>query len=153
MDLRAAAQAIQASVATHGLKVESFLLERMVDDGVAELIIGIHRDAQFGPTLVIGSGGVLVELVGDAVSLLLPTDRASVTQALSQLKVSKLLAGFRGRPPGDTAAVIDVIMAIAQMTDVLWDSVQELDVNPLIVRPQGQGAVAVDALLRLSTYH
>ncbi len=152
-EVQAAAASILTAVAEHGLSVESFLLERMIDDGVAELIVGVHRDAQFGPTLVIGSGGVLVELVGDSVSLLLPTDRATVGAALARLRVATLLKGFRGRPAGDDAAAVDAIMAIATFTDACWDSVQELDVNPLIVRPSGRGAVAVDALLRLSTPH
>jgi acyl-CoA synthetase (NDP forming) len=145
-----AAEAIRAAVDACGLSVESFLIERMIDNGVAELIVGIHRDDQFGPTLIIGSGGVLVELVGDSVSLLLPTDRPSVERALMSLKVATLLRGFRGKPPGDTKAAIDAILNIASFADAHWATLQELDVNPLIVLPHGQGAVAVDALLRLS---
>ena len=68
----------------------------------------------------------------------------------SSYRVAALLRGFRGRPAGDTAAAIDAIMSIASFADAHWETLQELDVNPLIVLPQGQGAVAVDALLRLS---
>ncbi len=149
-DLRAAAASIRTGCAARGLPVESFLIERMIHDAVAELIVGVHVDAQFGPTLVIGSGGILVELVGDSVSLLLPTDRHSVEEALLSLKVSTLMRGFRGKPPGDTAAAIDAILSIAAFAEAHWDSLRELDVNPLIVLPQGRGIVAVDALLRLS---
>ena len=78
------------------------------------------------------------------------TDRASVEAALMALKVSRLLAGFRGKPAGDVAAAIDAIMAIAAFADAHWSALRELDVNPLIVLPQGQGIVAVDALLGLS---
>jgi acyl-CoA synthetase (NDP forming) len=149
-EVRLAADSIRAAVGARGLAVESFLLERMIDHGVAELIVGIHRDPQFGPTLVIGSGGILVELVGDSASLLLPTDRVSVERALESLKLATLLRGFRGKPPGDTAAAIGAILKIAAFAEAHWETLEELDVNPLIVLPQGQGAVAVDALLCLS---
>ena len=128
---------------------DRFLVERMVDDGVLELIIGVKRDQQFGPALVIGAGGVLVELLHDAVPLLLPLHRDDVAQALERLKIAKLLHGFRGRPAGDRAAVIDAVMAIADFAVANADRLLELDVNPLIVRAEGKGAVAADALLRL----
>ncbi len=149
-EVRVAVDEIRSAVAAHGLSVASFLIERMVAGGVAELIVGIHVDDQFGPTLVIGSGGVLVELIGDSVSLLLPTDRPSVERALLSLKAATLLRGYRGRPPGDTPAAVDAILNIAAFADAHWATIVELDVNPLVVLPQGRGAVAVDALLRLS---
>jgi acyl-CoA synthetase (NDP forming) len=148
--LGAAADAIVAADASHGLVVESFLVERMIEGAVAELIVGVHADAQFGPTLLIGSGGILVELVGDAANLLLPVDRASVEVALMSLKVARLLRGFRGKGAGDVAATVDAILAIAAFAEAHWSRLLELDVNPLIVLPQGQGIVAVDALLSLS---
>jgi acyl-CoA synthetase (NDP forming) len=149
MDVMAAAESIRAAAGAHGLPVESFLIERMVEGGVAEFIVGIQRDEQFGLALVIGSGGILVELVGDSASLLLPTDRESVEQALMSLKVSTLLRGFRGKPAGDIGAAVDAILSIAAFAESHWETLQELDVNPLIVLPQGQGAIAVDALARL----
>jgi len=145
-----AADKILAAAHAHGLEVETFLLERMIEDGVAELIIGIHVDRQFGPTLILGSGGILVELVGDTVSLLLPTDRDTVAHALESLRVHALLRGFRGKPPGDSAAAVDAILKIARFAEAHWERIRELDVNPLIIRPEGRGSVAVDALLRLS---
>jgi acyl-CoA synthetase (NDP forming) len=147
--VRLAAESIRAAAHSRGLVVESFLVEHMIDGAVAELIVGIHRDEQFGPTLVIGSGGILVELVGDTASLLLPTDRDSIERALMQLKVAALLRGFRGRPAGDIAAAIEAIATLARFAESHWDTLQELDVNPLIVLPQGHGIVAVDALLRV----
>jgi acyl-CoA synthetase (NDP forming) len=148
-DVRSAAESIHAAAGLHGLTVKSFLIERMIDGGVAELIVGIHVDEQFGPTLLIGSGGILVELVGDSASILLPTDRQSVERALMSLKVATLLSGFRGKPPGDFAAAVHAILNIASFADAHWETLQELDVNPLIVLPRGRGTVAVDALLRL----
>ena len=141
---------ISRSVAANQGTVERFLVERMVADAVAELIIGIKRDEQFGPVLVIGAGGVLVELISDTVSLLLPTDRASVTAAIDRLAISKLLDGFRGKKAGDKNAIVDAVLAIAAYGESEWNGLMELDVNPLIVLPEGQGVVAVDALISLS---
>jgi len=138
---------ISQSVAASHCAVEAFLVEHMVTGAVAELIIGIKRDEQFGPALVIGAGGILVELMTDSVSLLLPVDREAVAAALDSLKVMKLLRGYRGKPAGDIKAVIDAILCIAAFAEDHWDKLQELDVNPLLVLPEGRGVVAVDALI------
>ena len=140
---------IVSSSAAHGVKAEQFLVEHMVSGAVAELIIGIKRDEQFGPALVIGSGGVLVELVADSTNLLLPATRDEFRTAIDSLMVSKLLGGFRGRPLGDMEALLDAIAAIAAFAEENWSELLELDVNPLMVLPEGQGAVAVDALIVL----
>ena len=140
---------IQATVAARGEVVQRFLVEHMVDAAVAELIVGIKRDPQFGPALVIGSGGILVELVADSANLLLSTNRDSVTRALESLSVNKLLQGFRGKPAGDTEALIDAVLAIAQFAEAHWNDLEELDVNPLMVLSEGNGAIAADALILL----
>ncbi len=137
----------KASVGADKVVIEKFLVERMVTGAVAELIVGIKRDEQFGPALVIGAGGVLVELLTDSVSLLLPTDREAVAEAIDSLAVAKLLAGFRGSPAGDIEAAIDAILSIAAFAEDHWGSLWELDVNPLMVLPVGQGVVAADALI------
>jgi acyl-CoA synthetase (NDP forming) len=122
------------------------LVERMVTGSVAELIIGLKNDPQFGPALVIGAGGVLTELLKDSVTLLLPTSREEITRALKSLKVWKLVDGFRGKS-GDQQAVIEAIMAVAAFAKAYGAQIEELDVNPLLVLPKG--AVAVDALIRM----
>jgi acyl-CoA synthetase (NDP forming) len=137
------------SVGASQVEVEHFLVEKMVTGAVAELIIGINRDEQFGPALVIGAGGTLVELITDSVSLLLPVTRDMVEEAIDTLVVSKLLSGFRGSPAGDMEGVIDTILSVAEFAEHHWDSLLELDVNPLMVLPEGQGAVAADALIGL----
>jgi acetyl-CoA synthetase len=121
----------------------------MVDGALAELIVGVARDAQFGPYLLIGGGGVLVEMIKDSASLLLPTTRAWVLQALGQLKCAPLLKGFRGAPPADLEAAADAIVAIAAMVEKDPGSIIELDINPLLVMAEGKGVVAVDALARV----
>ncbi|MGO4721791.1 MULTISPECIES: acetate--CoA ligase family protein [unclassified Inquilinus] len=136
----------QAAEALAGLG-EALLVERMVGDAVAELIVGVGRDPQIGLHLVLGSGGTLVELVGDTRILLLPAARAEIAAAIGALKVAKLIAGHRGRPSGDLDAAVDAVLAIQDFALAQAGRVAELDVNPLIVTPRG--AVAADVLLRL----
>jgi acyl-CoA synthetase (NDP forming) len=95
-------------------------------------------------------GGILVELMDDAATFLLPVDRETVANAIGQLKVAKLLKGYRGKPAGDIEAAIDAVMAIAAFAEAHRDRIVELDVNPLMVLAQGHGAVAVDALIVMS---
>ncbi|MGE3969361.1 MAG: acetate--CoA ligase family protein [Dongiaceae bacterium] len=142
---------IAASLARYkpGAKAERFLVERQVAGAVAELIVGVKRDPQFGPVLVVGAGGILVEMIEDAATLLLPTTRAEVAAALGGLRVAKLLRGYRGKPAGDSEAAIDAVMAVAAYAEANRDRLVELDVNPLMVLPEGEGAVAVDALVLL----
>ena len=130
---------------------ESYLIEKMVDGVVAELIVGVARDEQFGPYLLVGGGGILVEIMKDSVSLLLPTTRERVLHALGQLKCAPLLNGFRGAPPADLNAAADVIMAVAGMVENDPSSIIELDINPLMILAEGQGVVAADALISLNT--
>jgi acyl-CoA synthetase (NDP forming) len=146
-----AVAAISASCASHDLKVERFLVERMVESPIAEVLVGAKRDEQFGPALVIGSGGVLVELVADSSSLLLPVTRDAVRNALDSLAVSKLINAYRGGVQGDTDALVDAVMSVAAYAEEHWSTLLELDVNPLMVLPAGKGVVAADALIVLRT--
>ena len=129
---------------------ESYLIEKMVDGAVAELIVGVARDEQFGPYLLVGGGGILVEMMKDSASLLMPTTREQVLHALGQLKCAPLLNGFRGAPPADLNGAADVILAVAGMVENDPSSIIELDINPLMVLAEGQGAVAADALISLN---
>jgi len=124
------------------------LVERMAEGAVAELIVGVTRDPQFGLALVVGAGGVLTELLKDSAPLMLPTTRAEIERALERLKVWTLVTGFRGKS-GDRAGVVDAVEAIARFAEAHADTLEELDVNPLMVLPPGRGAVAVDALIRI----
>ncbi len=150
-EVKRASASISRSVAAGNGKVERFLVERMVTGAVAELIIGIKRDAQFGPAMVIGAGGVLVELIADSVSLLLPTDRDAVTKAIESLSAIKLIKGFRGGEAGDMTAVVDAVLSVAEFAESNRQRLMELDINPLLVLPQGQGVVAADALIGFSS--
>jgi acetate---CoA ligase (ADP-forming) len=146
-DVETALARMEKSVGAYlkGGRIERVLVERMVGDVVAELIVGVQRDPQFGLALVVGAGGILVELVEDAAMLLLPTSAQEVEAALRRLKIAKLMAGYRGRPAADMAALVRSIMAIAVFAEANRDKLLELDVNPLMVRTDS--AVAVDALI------
>lgn len=130
-----------------GLVAEQFLIERQMTGAIAELIIGVKRDDLFGLVLVIGAGGILVEMVEDAATLLLPVRRDAVAEAVQGLRVAKLLRGYRGKPAGDIDAVVDAVMALAAFAEAHRAKLVELDVNPLLVMPKGEGAIAVDALV------
>jgi acyl-CoA synthetase (NDP forming) len=137
-----------AQAAGELLEIEpALLIETMVESVVAELIVGVNTDPLFGNYLVLGCGGVLVELLDDSAPLLMPVCREDVMQTLSQLKVYPLLEGYRGSAAGDIDAVIDSVMAIVSFIEA--HKVLELDINPLLVLNKGKGAIAVDALVKL----
>ena len=144
------AEEVRAAATRMSRLGEALLVEPMIADGVAELILGVIRDPQVGLCLVVGSGGVLVELLADRALLLLPTTADAVREAVQGLKGAPLLRGFRGRPAGDLDAVVEAAMAVARFAAAHADRLVELDVNPLIVRPAGKGAVAADVLIRLA---
>ncbi len=140
------AKEVELAVASFGKKTREVLIEQMVTGAVAELIIGITRDPQFGLALVVGAGGILTELLQDSATLLLPTNRSEIVSALQSLKVWTLVQGYRGKSC-DAAAVVASIEAIAKFAEAHADTLEELDVNPLLVLPKG--AVAVDALIKM----
>ena len=129
---------------------ECLLVERFTDRIVAELIVGLHRDPELGLMLTLGSGGVLVELLGDSITLLLPVTEAEVRGALAKLRCAPLLAGHRGQPPADIDAAASAILGVANFALEQRSRLQELDINPLAVLEKGRGAVALDALVRLT---
>jgi hypothetical protein len=131
-----------------GAAIAKVLVEKMVSGVVAELIIGVKRDPQFGLALVIGAGGILVEMVQDSAMLLLPTDRAAIERAIHGLKIAKVLRGYRGRAGGNIDAVVNAAAAVADYAEAHRADLLELDVNPLMVLQDG--AVAVDALVVLA---
>ena len=137
---------VSSAVAGFGKKTKYVLIEEMVTGAIAELIIGVTRDPQFGLGLVVGAGGVFTELLQDSATLLLPTNRREIETALQSLRVWKLVEGFRGRS-GDVEAVIKAVEAIARFAEFHVDTLEELDVNPLLVLPDR--VVAVDALVKM----
>ncbi|MFJ7794180.1 acetate--CoA ligase family protein [Pseudomonas sp. NPDC096950] len=148
--LQSALESMRGNLAKHapGLVFDQVLLERMASPPLAELIVGIKRETGFGLALVIGAGGILVELLKDSRSLLLPTTDQAIHDALLSLRCAPLLTGFRGGPAMDMPALVRAIRAVADYAGENAERLLELDVNPLLVN--AQGAVAVDALIRLA---
>jgi len=144
----AAADALTASAcaAQPGARIDGFLVQEMVS-GV-EAIVGARSDALYGPMLLIGSGGVLVELASDAALRLLPVAREDIGKMVDNLKLAKLLAGFRGRPAADRAAVETTASALAQFFLDHRAKVRDIEINPLMVRQTGAVAVDVRVLWR-----
>jgi acyl-CoA synthetase (NDP forming) len=147
LNLRTAAEVEEAARRMSALAPD-VLVERMVTGAVAELIIGLTSDPQFGTALVVGAGGILTELMKDTVTLILPTTRTEIERALRTLKVWTLVEGFRGKS-GDAEAVIGAVEAVAAFAEANRGLVEELDVNPLLVLKDG--AIAVDALIKMRT--
>jgi len=148
LNVRTVAEAAAAATRLAAL-APRLLVEQMVGDGVAELLVGVTVDPQFGQVLVLGTGGVLTELWHDSTSLLPPFTAPRIEAALGRLNVRRLLDGYRGKPAGDVPALVGAIGAVARYATENLDALAELDVNPIIVRPRGAGVVAVDALVRL----
>ena len=145
LNLRSADEVAAAAARLAKLSPE-VLVERMVTGAVAELILGLMRDPQFGTALVVGAGGILTELLHDSATLLLPTSETEIRAALAGLKCWPLVTGFRGRH-GDAEAVVHAVQALAAFAAAHAGRIEEVDVNPLLVT--ATGAVAVDALIRM----
>jgi acyl-CoA synthetase (NDP forming) len=127
---------------------DRFLVEKMIGPPVAELMVSLRRDRQFGYAMTLASGGIFVELIGDAATILLPAPREALAAALARLRVARLLDGYRGRPGGDRTAVIDALALLAEHVSAGAGSVEEMEINPLFVLPAGVSAV--DVLMRIS---
>jgi acyl-CoA synthetase (NDP forming) len=128
-------------------RVEGVVVQPMVRGAVAEAILGLSQQHPFGPTLLFGLGGIFVEVFEDVAIRVPPFSRASARAMVEQTRGFKLLAGARGRPPGDLAALVDAIMRLQRLALEVGDDIDELDINPLMVLPRGEGVVAVDALV------
>ncbi len=127
---------------------DTILIEEMVTDPVAELLIGVTRDPAHGFLLTLGAGGVLTELLEDKCHLILPASEKSIRDALLSLKSAKILKGYRGKPSASIDAVVQAIQSVQAFVGDHLHRLEELEINPLIATPTR--AVAADALLRLS---
>ncbi|AYV28314.1 acetate--CoA ligase family protein [Streptomyces sp. CJ_13] len=125
--------------------LDGILVCQMVERGV-EMVVGVTRDDLFGPTVTVGLGGVLVEVLHDAAVRVPPFGEDQARAMLTELRGHALLEGVRGAPPADVDALVEVVLRVQRMALELGDSLSELDINPLMVLPRGQGAVALDAL-------
>ena len=143
--LRLAASKMKSDVAAYDAKAVSdlFLVEAMSPNPLAELIINFRQDPQFGAALVLGSGGVLVELLADSATLLLPTRPVEIIRVLKSLRVGRLLEGFRGRPAADIEQVATEIYKLSVTYQKNMKTIAEIEINPLFVYQAEVSAIDV----------
>ena len=126
-------------------ELRGVLVQEMVTGGI-EVIVGVTQDPQLGPVLLYGLGGTLVELMNDFALRLCPITRWDAEQMIDEVKGSRLLKGYRGRSMADTSALVDTLLKVSDLAVNLNDRVNEIDINPLAVLPEGKGVKALDAL-------
>ena len=129
------------------MRAPAYLLEEMITGGVAELLIGVVRDPAHGFVLTLAAGGVLTEILRDSTSLIVPVTAQQIDVALDSLHIAPLLAGYRGQPGADRAAIMRAVMAVQNYVIENAAILQEVEINPLICTPTR--AVAADALIRI----
>jgi acyl-CoA synthetase (NDP forming) len=146
--LRTAMQKIAATVAERrpGARVGRVLVQPMVS-GLGEVLLGYRVDRDVGALIMVAAGGVLTEIARDRSLRLAPIDLAMAREMIAEVRSLTALAGYRGRPAGDLDALAHAIVALSRLADDA--SIAEAEINPLIVRPAGEGVVAVDALVKL----
>ncbi|MFF4750555.1 acetate--CoA ligase family protein [Streptomyces sp. NPDC002514] len=127
------------------VELDGILVCQMVEAGV-EMVVGVTHDDLFGPTVTVGLGGVLVEVLRDTAVRVPPFGEEQARDMVRELRGRALLDGVRGRPPADLDALVEVVLRVQRMALELGGELAELDINPLVVLPKGQGAVALDAL-------
>lgn len=129
--------------------VQGVLIQEMVAGKGVETIVGVSREEPFGPAIMFGIGGILVEVMKDVSIKVLPVNSSDLESMVSEIKGSAILKGARGAKPADVAAIRDTLARVAALADEFKDAIAELDVNPLIALEQGKGVRAVDALVLL----
>jgi acetate---CoA ligase (ADP-forming) len=143
-----AAVALRDNLARAGHTLTDVLLQREVRGGI-EALVGVVVDPTFGPLLVCGLGGVQVELLRDASFRLPPVSDLDAGEMIDRLRLRALLDGYRGAPPADRAALVDLIQRVSALVEAIPE-LRDLDLNPVKLLPPGQGAVVVDARLCVS---
>ena len=123
------------------------LVQEQVRHG-REVLVGVSRDPQFGPLIGVGLGGIYVEVLQDIAFRLAPLTREEVREQIRSIRSYPLLRGVRGDPPADLAAIEDVVLRVAQLADD-FPEIVEMDINPLVVYPNSEGAMVVDARIIL----
>jgi acetyltransferase len=150
IEVRAAYDRIQTEVSRRAPNARSdgIVVQRMATEGV-EMILGVKRDPLFGPVILCGFGGILVELLKDVAIGIPPLSREQAHGMLERLHGFTILAGVRGKPPADIDALCDAIVGVSRLATNLGDQLIGLDINPLIVLPKSNGVVAVDAVVEI----
>ena len=147
--LAAAYDDMQATVAAYAphARLDGVLVQPMVTGG-HELIVGVSRDVQFGPVLMLGMGGIFAEAFGAAAWRVCPVNRREAREMIDEVKgLAQIIGGYRGRPAADMDALVDALVNVARLATDNAARIASLDINPLVVLPKGRGAIALDALV------
>jgi acyl-CoA synthetase (NDP forming) len=143
----AAAQILTRVKAKHpAAKINGILVQRM-EKGLAEVILGFRRDPQVGPVVVLGAGGVLAEIYKDIAIRIAPVSIDTARAMVEEVRGLAVIRGYRGLPRGDCDALAAAVVAMSQLAVLDGRTVNDAEINPLIVKPAGQGVVAVDGLI------
>ena len=145
-DVRLAAQAMLSSASDLADHFLGFLVQRKISS-LAEIFVGARVDADFGPLVVVGAGGVQVELYKDVAIRMAPISEEAAAEAIVSTKIARLLGGFRGQPAGDVQAVAQTMSALSRFIAEFSDRISEIEINPLAVMAKGQGCIALDCVL------
>jgi acetate---CoA ligase (ADP-forming) len=136
----------RATVKMPEVLIEGILVQEMLEPGL-EMIIGIKKDPVFGPAIVLGMGGIFVEVLKDVSTRIAPLRAEDARAMINELKGKALLKGVRGSAPRDTEALVDILLKVSRLAHEMEENLLEMDINPLIVYGCGKGAVAADALI------
>ncbi len=134
---------------TPGARLQGFLIQRM-ERGLVEVILGFRRDPLVGPAITVGFGGVLAEIYKDASTRLAPVDESEALEMIAEVKGLATIRGYRNLPKGDVAALAKTIAAFSALAHKQFADVAEAEINPLLVKREGEGVVAVDGLVLLT---
>jgi acyl-CoA synthetase (NDP forming) len=149
--LRAAGRAMLARVTAARPRARiAGLLAQPMEPGLAEALVGYRLDPQVGPIVTLASGGILAEIYRDTAVRLAPTDRATAHDMIAEVKGLAPVRGYRGLPPGDLDALADAIVALSQLARLGGRPIAEAEINPILIKPAGAGAIAVDGLVRFA---
>jgi acetyltransferase len=138
----------EVSARVPGAPIDGVIVQRMAEEGV-EMILGVKRDPLFGPVVLCGFGGILVEVLKDVVIGIPPLSEEQARDMIERLRGFAILGGVRGKPPGDVEALAGAITAVSRLAVRFGDQLVGVDINPLIVLPKGKGVIAVDALIEV----
>ena len=145
-ELTVAYQRMSQSLKDHALS--GMLVCRQVSGGL-ELVLGLHRDPEMGLVVMAGGGGVLLELARDVAFCVPPVTRDKAQDLIGRTRAARLLQGYRGAPPRDVEAVADALIALGRLAMDGAELIESVDINPFVALPQGQGGLALDALIVL----
>jgi acyl-CoA synthetase (NDP forming) len=148
--LVSAIQTIRTRAGQHGIRIDRVQVQPMISGGLGEVLIGYRLDRDVGPLVMIAAGGILTEIYRDRSLRLAPVDLTTAHEMIAEVRGLTPLKGYRGQRTGDLDALANAIVALSGLAMLDEPAVAEAEINPLIVRPAGQGVTAVDALVVLA---